>query len=172
MLIPPCSILLLNRIISDSFESDNNGKFVEIPKSLKLSIGDETVDVSGYLRPMKEKWFEVKERAESYRVYSKVLFTASSTAPSMPKTTVSSTIQKSSNLDAMDITVDCCYREVNVKEFVEKTQNVLSYDISKERIATHVPVSVQLISSSAFQNHDAAILLQIGFIQDQRPCPL
>ena len=92
----------------------------------------------------------------------------------MPKTTVSSTIQKSSNLDGMDITVDCCDREGNVKEFVEKIQNVLSYDISKERIATHVPVSVQLISSSAFQSHDAAILQQIGSIQDpnQRPCPL
>ena len=132
----------LSSIVSDSFESDNNGKFVDIPKSLKLSIGDEAVDVSGYLRPKKEKWFQVKERAESYCVYSKVHFTASSTAPSMSKTTVSSTIQKSSNLDAMDITVDCCDREGNVKEFVEKIQNVLSYDISKERIATHVPVSV------------------------------
>ena len=121
----------LNSIISDSFESDNNGKFVDILKSLKLSIGDETVDVSGYPRPKKEKWFQVKERAESYHVYSKVLCTASSTAPSMPKTTVSSTIQKSSTLDAMDITVDCCDREGNVKEFVEKIQNVLSYDISK-----------------------------------------
>ena len=163
----------LNGIISDSFESDNNGKFVDIPKSLKLSTGDETVDVSGYLRPKKEKWFQVKERAESYRVYSKVLFTASSMAPSVPKTAVSTTIQKSSNLDAMDITVDCCDRDGNVKEFVEKIQNVLN-DISKERIATHVPVSVQLISSSVFQNHDAAILQQIGFIQDpnQRPCPL
>ena len=92
----------------------------------------------------------------------------------MPKITVSSTIQKSSNLNAMDITVDCFDREGNVKEFVEKIQNVLSYDISKERIATHVSVSVQLISSSAFQSHDAAISQQIGFIQDpnQRPCPL
>ena len=99
---------MLNSIISDLFKSDNNGKFVDIPKSLKFSIGDETVDVSGYLRPKKEKWFQVKERAELYRVYSKVLFTASITAPSMPKTTVSGTIQKSSNLDAMDITVDCC----------------------------------------------------------------
>ena len=74
----------------------------------------------------------------------------------------------------MDITVDCCDREGNVKEFVEKIQNVLSYDISKERIATHVPVSVQLISSSAFQSHNAAILQQIGFIQapNQRPYPL
>ena len=121
----------LNSIISDSSESDNNGKFVDILKSLKLSIGDETVHVSGYPRPKKEKWFQVKERAESYHVYSKVLCTASSTAPSMPKTTVSSTIQKSSTLDAMDITVDCCDREGNVKEFVEKIQNVLSYDISK-----------------------------------------
>ena len=142
-LSPYCAISngneVLNSIISDSFESDNNGKFVDISKSLKLSIGDETVDVSGYLRPKKEKWFEVKERAGSYRVYSKVL-TASSTAPSMPKTTVSSMIQKSSNLDAMDITVDCCDRYGNVKEFVEKIQNVLSYDISRERIATHVPV--------------------------------
>ena len=85
---------MLNSIISDSFESDDNGKFVDIPKSLKLSIGDETVDVSGYLRPKQEKWFQVKERAESYRVHSKVLFTASSTAPNMPKATVSSTIQK------------------------------------------------------------------------------
>ena len=156
----------LNSIISDSFESDNNGKFVDIPKSLKLSTGDETVDVSGYLRPKKEKWFQVKERAESYRVYSKVLFTASSMAPSVPKTAVSSTIQKSSNLDAMDITVDCCDRDGNVKEFVEKIQNVLN-DISKERIATHVPVSVQLIFSSAFQSHDAAILQQIGFFRIQ-----
>ena len=46
---------MLNSIISDSLESDNNGKFVDIAKSLKLSIGDETVDVSGYLRPKKEK---------------------------------------------------------------------------------------------------------------------
>ena len=57
---------------------------------------------------------------------------------------------------------------------MEKIQNVLSYDIIKERIPTHVPVSVELISSSAFQSHDAAILQQIYFIQDpnQRPCPL
>ena len=177
-LSPYCAISnrneVQNNVISDSFESDNNGKFVDIPKSLKLSIGDETVDVSCYLRPKKEKWFQVKERVESYRVYSKVLFTASSTAPSMPKTTISSTIQKSSDFDAMVITVDCCDREGNVKEFVEKIQNVLRYDISKERIATHVPVSVQLISSSSFQSHDAAILQQIGFIQDpnQKPCPL
>ena len=146
---------VLNSIISDSFESDNNGKFVDIPKSLKLSIGDETVDVSGYLRPKKEKWFQVKERAESYRVYSKVLFTASITAPSMPKTTVSSTIQKSSNLDAMNITVDCCDREGSVKEFVEKIQNVLSYDISKERIATHVAslCSTHIYCKSLFNSY-------------------
>ena len=101
-LSPYCAISngneVLNSIISGSFESDNNGKFVDIPKSLKLSVGDETVDVSGYLRPEKEKWFQVKKRAESYHVYSKVLFTASIMAPSTPKATVSSTIQKTSNL--------------------------------------------------------------------------
>ena len=77
-LSPYCAISngneVLNSIFSDSFGSDDNGKFVDIPKSLKLSIRDETVDVPGYLRPKKEKWFQVKERAESYRVYSKVLF--------------------------------------------------------------------------------------------------
>ena len=65
-LSPYCAISngneVLNSIISDSFESDNNGKFLDIPKSFKPSIGDETVDVSGYLRPKKEKWFQVKEQ--------------------------------------------------------------------------------------------------------------
>ena len=123
-LSPYCAISngneVLNSIISDSFESDNNGKFVDIPKSLKLSIGDETVDVSGYLRPKNKKWFQVKESTESYSVYSKVLFAAFSTAPSMPKTTVSSMIQKSSILDAMDITVDCCDRKVMSKSLWRK----------------------------------------------------
>ena len=38
--------------------------------------------------------------------------------------------------------------------------------VERELQPTYQSSSVQLISSSAFQSHDAAILQQIGFIQD------